>query len=164
MIKKYEDLYSSIFFMGYAILVLILSLSIKKLDVSVVGSAFVPRLVAIGIFILSAKLLWDGIKKSKQATQVSTDEETKDGESQESVNYASVLMTAALMVIYVALIGPLGFLLSTILYLILQIMLFTDRAHWKIPLYVVIAILTSGSIYYIFRMVLHVMLPEGIVG
>lgn len=150
--------------MGYAILVLILSLSIQKLDVSVVGSAFVPRLVAVGIFILSAKLLWDGIQKSKQAVAVSADEKAKDGESKESANYASVLATIALMVIYVALIGPLGFLPSTILYLILQFMLFTDRSHWKVPLYVVIAIVTSGTIYYVFRMVLHVMLPEGIIG
>lgn len=154
------DVYSGIFFIVYAIVLFIATFSIRQLDVATIGSDFVPRLVLGGMFILSAILVIQGLRKRK----AEEDHRSTEKEQGEKANYKSVLSTIALMIGYVALIDLLGFLISTVVYLVLQFILLTDRSHWKIPMYVVIAIVTSGLIYYIFRMVLHVMLPTGILG
>ena len=66
--------------------------------------------------------------------------------------------------LYVGLMGLLGFVPMTILYVFMQIMILTPRENWKknmVPA-VVTAAVTGCALFYIFRYLLNVLLPVGI--
>ena len=83
-----------------------------------------------------------------------------------SVGGRCVFETFVAIFIYVTIIDPLGFLLSTVVYLIAQmIILYPEKlTEKKLILFVVISIVASAAIYYIFRNVFYLMLPAGIFG
>ena len=66
--------------------------------------------------------------------------------------------------LYVGLMGPVGFVITTILYVFVQILILTPREKWKknvIPA-AITAVVTGGLLFYIFRYLLNVLLPVGI--
>ncbi len=68
--------------------------------------------------------------------------------------------------LYVGLMEPVGFVITTILYTFAQILLLTPRENWKknyVPA-AIVAVITGCLLYYIFKMLLNVLLPSGILG
>lgn len=76
----------------------------------------------------------------------------------------TVFKTAVMIVIYIALFEPVGFLITTMVYLFLQFIILTpaDKKPSRL-LYAVISVAVSLFVYTIFRYSLDIMLPQGII-
>jgi len=162
MVKKYGDIYASLFLMISAVVLYISTFSIKMLTVSKIGSAFAPQLVAIGIFIFSGILLRNSLKELKNK-DTKENSNAQEGDNPQ-INYACLLGSVALMIVYLLLLNSVGFLIMTTGYIVLQISLLADKSERNILKFFIIAVISSVAIYYIFRSIFHVMLPSGILG
>ena len=68
------------------------------------------------------------------------------------------------LTLYVGLMGLVGFAPMTILYVFVQIMILTPKDKWKkimVPA-IITAVISGGVLFYIFRYLLNVLLPVGI--
>ncbi|MFC0559418.1 tripartite tricarboxylate transporter TctB family protein [Halalkalibacter alkalisediminis] len=168
MLKQYKDIYASVFLLIVSIIMFIATYSIQKMTVTNIGADFAPRLLAVGIFVLSLILLTNSIKQVRNPqTAVILDEEEEEEEEQnlkESISKLSVVGTIALLIGYVALIPSIGFLIMTAIYLFLQMYLLAERAHRNITLFLIISVVSSGIIYYCFKSIFYLRLPAGILG
>lgn len=75
-----------------------------------------------------------------------------------------VVASFVALTLYVALMGPIGFAITTIVYVFAQILILTPREKWK-KTYVpaaITAVITGVVLFYIFRYMLNVLLPVGI--
>jgi hypothetical protein len=166
MLNHRKDLYASIFLLIVSIIMFTATFYIQALTVSNIGADFAPRLVAIGIFVLSLILLVNSIRKLKnpQAVVVVEEEEEEEEEEDQPISKKSVAATIALLIGYVALIPILGFLITTAVYLFLQMYVLAEKAQRNIVLFVITSIVSSGVIYYCFKSIFHLRLPAGILG
>ncbi|TWT06519.1 tripartite tricarboxylate transporter TctB family protein [Planococcus sp. CPCC 101016] len=171
MVAKHEDVFSGAFLLVVSVIIFITSFSFEALTTSLVGPAFMPQIIAIIMAIFSVIITVSGFKKSKSATEkTTTPEEVKEEELQEELivtekkSYKPVLISLALMIGYVALLSYVGFLIMTIVYIFLQMLLLSHITHRKVWLFLLISVVTSAAIYYLFRNVFYVMLPTGIIG
>jgi len=74
-----------------------------------------------------------------------------------------VLLTLGLILGYIALLGPVGFPLMTVVYLYLQFLVLTPVQHKANHLvYLLIAVVCSAVIFLLFRQAFDLMLPAGL--
>ena len=74
-----------------------------------------------------------------------------------------MLLTILCMVGYAALFEPLGFIISSALYLFLQITVLSNQKNRKLPLFAVISLVTSVFIYVVFVYLINMPLPMGLI-
>ncbi|TWI52633.1 putative tricarboxylic transport membrane protein [Pseudomonas duriflava] len=119
-----------------------------------IDAAFVPYVLA---FILCLLGILQLIASRKPATSQAESEDDNT-----PIDYATVLKTLGLIVLYAALLKAVGFLLMTTVYLYLQFMVLTPVSQRvKHVSYLIIAAVASVSIYFIFRHGFDLMLPAG---
>ncbi|MGB6242422.1 MAG: tripartite tricarboxylate transporter TctB family protein [Castellaniella sp.] len=119
-----------------------------------VDASFVP-------YVLSLIMCLLGILQLATARNMAASETDQEARTDQR----TVFKTIALIVAYVALLEPVGFLLSTVAYLVIQFTMLTPAAKKpNLPLYALIAVLTSGITYAIFRYAFDMVLPAGIFG
>lgn len=124
-------------------------------------SAFIPKIVGICMLLLSSVLLVSSVRSDRaggSAEQAATDKK----------EFLNVMGTAAILLAYILLVEPLGFLPATVLYLFSQFLYLTEQANLKKPrtyiLYFAIALAVSAAVYFLFLKVFHLILPAGIFG
>lgn len=166
MVAKYEDVFSGIFLLVVSVIMFFTAYSFEALTTSLVGPAFMPQVIAIIMAIFSVVIAVNGFKKSKAADEeidipASAEEELIVTEKK---SYKPVLISLALMIIYVALLPYIGFLIMTSVYIFFQMLILSHVTHRKVWLFLLISVVTSATIYYLFRNVFYVMLPTGIIG
>ncbi|GGB38990.1 hypothetical protein GCM10011409_15650 [Lentibacillus populi] len=190
---KTKDLIAAIALLIISIIIYTDTFNMKTLTVSQVGPDFAPRVVSIGIFILSLILLFQTLKdwimaaknvSSAKASYIKDAKEMESNKGYENDNdvqdhvsatliedkasrwlrYKNVLITTVLIVLYILLMPIIGFLITTAVYLFIQFCLLGQRKYWNIPLFLILSILTSVIVYYVFRLGFEVMLPAGILG
>jgi hypothetical protein len=105
-----------------------------------------PILVSVFLMLLSVSLFFDGLYQLRHG------EEKKTG----PVKFRSVLITIGLSAAYVVLMGWIGFIPATIIFLAVFTFFLGERRLWLIAL---LALAAALSIYGIFGMALGVMLP-----
>jgi len=125
------------------------------------GPVLLPRIISIMIICLSILLLLVtslGIKKADKFAAA----ETKIGFSFFDKKNASVIITFALFVFYMFALWPLGFIMSSIIYSFLQMLVLSVRPSKK---QLVVFALVSSSVpilaYLLFVNVFTLMLPRG---
>ena len=77
-------------------------------------------------------------------------------------NYLCVTLSLVLSLCYVLSLPSLGFVIASALYLFLQMWLFAPKNDRRMFLLLAISITVSVAIYFIFRVMLNLMLPNGI--
>lgn len=166
MVAKYEDVFTGVFLLVVSVIMFFTSFSFEALTTSLVGPAFMPQIIAIFMAIFSVIIAVSGFKKSKDANQENTLPKQEEEELiiTEKRSYKPVLASLGLMIAYVALMPYIGFLIMTVVYIFLQMLLLSHVTHRKIWLFLLVSIITSAAIYYLFRNVFYVMLPTGILG
>lgn len=159
--ERYKDIIGGLFWIIVAAGMYYASFSIKVLTIgsgssTFVGSGFMPRVVATGMIILGAIIVWQGIKKL-QATQadVCAKEEMSFREQ-----YLPVTVSLGLLVVYIALMEQVGFLIMTAVYLLGQMFILASSDHRKPVLFLLISVIGAVVIYYTFVEVFQLMLPE----
>lgn len=155
---------------GAAILLLggvmfITSFSISSGANTGMGPAFMPRLLSGLLAVLGTVILIGGAKHARTEKQEQQPEPSEEGKKKP--DYISVILSVCFLLVYIAAIKPVGFMLSSMVYLFAQINLFT----WKMEkmktsrlFYLVISVVAAVVVFYIFTKGFKLMLPAGFLG
>ena len=158
---RYKDIWGGLFWLVVAVGMYYASFSIRVLAIgggstSFVGSGFMPRLVALGMMILSLTIMWQSWQKLKTAqTDAGSNDELSFREK-----YLPVLASLGLLIAYIAFMEMLGFVIMTAVYLCGQMFILATPEHRKPLLFVVVSVVSALTIYYTFVEVFQLMLPE----
>ncbi|MEH1740617.1 MAG: tripartite tricarboxylate transporter TctB family protein [Fusobacterium varium] len=152
---NYKDLGAGIFFLLFSIIIYTQSLKINVTVGDIMGPRFFPQLVSIIMGILSFILIVASFKS-----------EEKSGKIFE--NKLSMIMTLIILLMYAILLEIVGFVILTIFYLFIQILLLLPKEYLRNKKYLVItgfvAIITPIFLYLLFYNVFSIFLPAGILG
>ena len=159
--ERYKDIFGGLFWLFVAAAMFVASFNIRVLAIgggstSFVGSGFMPRLVAIGMIILSLIIIFQSWKKVRASE---TTECVKDSVSFHE-RYLPVVVSIGLLVVYIAFMEMLGFVIMTAVYLFGQMFILATTEHRRPVLFLVVAIVSALAIYYTFVEVFQLMLPE----
>lgn len=132
----------------------------------IVDATFIPFLLSGGLFILGIMQLVTALRISAIGSdRKSVSEKAEDAceDKKSKVDTPTVIKTIALILIYIAFLDLIGFVIMSIVYLFTQFIVLTPvNSKKKYLAYAVISVVTSVSIYLIFRYVFSMMLPEGL--
>ena len=156
--RKYGDIIISIFYAALGAVTIYFAQQLPKSRVMKIGPDFMPMVIGILILILALMLLFSSIKnfKANAAKAEAMPADTSD--------YKRVLASLVLVVIYVNILAPVGFILSTLGYLFLQIVVLApnDRRSAKnILTYAVIDVIFVFVVFFLFRYGFKIVLPAG---
>lgn len=126
-----------------------------------VDARFVPFLLSGALFLLGTLQLISTFRSKKQMEKA----EEESTEAPEKIDTGTVIKTIALIILYIALLNKIGFVIMSALYLFIQFIILTPINKKKnYVLYTIIAVVSSVSIFLIFRYVFDLMLPAGLLG
>lgn len=155
MTNKQRDLLCSVIFLVFGAAMLYMSLGIKKMVESDVGSGYVPAFIAVCILVTAgAKLILTLMDKKSSANQ-------KESAEKDLLGGAG---TVGLMAAYVLALEPVGFVLSSVVYLFAQILLMSNKDNRKPLLFAAISVILPVAIDALFVFVIKMPLPKGILG
>ncbi len=189
--KQRTQLLGNVIFLLVAVIYLILASQITVINVfgvTVVSSATIPRILGVLLLILDIISLFQnlaGFKKAKGAVkdplqEVGEKETVENGELDVAQALAeaealeedadsdkmSIVLTIASLAVFSALIQPLGFLISSFIYMVLQSFILTlkEERKKKAVFIIILSAVFSVAVYLIFTRGLGLMLPKGILG
>ena len=156
--QKYGDLVVGVFYGVLSILVIAAARALPKSKVMEVGPDFMPTVVGVIMLILALILIVQSVRKlMKQSPDTKYAEDNSD--------YKRVFGSLILALAYVNVLKPVGFILSTLIYLAHQIyVLAPDDARGKkdILRYLLIDVIFTFIVFFLFRYGFKIVLPAGI--
>ena len=152
MSSKKKNLIVSLVFMAFGIFLFVEAMGIKHMMKNDVGSGFFPKVVAVAIMGVSLIRLVMALREPEG--------EKKAGDN----DMMGGLLTIVLIAVYVMAFQPVGFILSTMVYLFLQILVLVPKEKRSWPLTVIISVAAPLAIYGLFTYVISSPLPKGIWG
>lgn len=157
--RKYGDIIVGLFYTALGGFTIYLAQQLPKSKVMKIGPDFMPMVIGVLIVALALMLLFSSIKnfKANAAKAEAMPADTSD--------YKRVLASLVLVVIYVNILAPVGFILSTLGYLFLQIIVLApdDRRTAKnILMYAIIDVIFVLVVFFLFRYGFKIVLPSGI--
>ena len=189
--KQRTQLLGNVIFLLVAVIYLILASQITVINVfgvTVVSSATIPRILGVLLLILDIISLFQnlaGFKKAKGAVkdplQEAGEKETVENgeldvaqalaeaealEEDADSDKMSIVLTIVSLAVFSALIQPLGFLISSFIYMVLQSFILTlkEERKKKAVFIIILSAVFSVAVYLIFTRGLGLMLPKGILG
>jgi len=153
-LKKYADFYIGLFFLSFTLIYISQIPTIRITRISLIDSAAYPKVMAALLLSLSVMQLFIALKKLKQGAQVQADQTKRE--------YRGVVLTLLLVMAYVMVVEPLGFPISSAIYIFLHILVMCPPDKVRPGLFALIAVATPGFIYAVFRYGLNLMLPLGV--
>ncbi len=158
MKKRYKDSMAGIFLFVVGTIYFIYSFQIQQ--ATDVGARTLPQFLGMLLIILSVILFAKGLLAGEQAKA-----DKQDEAHGEQPNYLRVLLTFILLALFVAILKPVGFCVSSFIYLFLQMMLLVrkeNRSNQVLLKVILIALVVSVSLTLIFVKGFSIMLPPGI--
>lgn len=161
MTRYGETAFGALVILG-AIGLFIISNGVRDFSLASVNAAFMPRVTAGLLLILGAVTLIGSWSKTTAGEPKREPDRAKTAETK--AVWPSVLASMVLMTVYVALLDSLGFVLASIGYIFLQILLLKKRAPSRYVTFALVAILVPVSAYLAFVHLFEVMVPAGVFG
>lgn len=164
-IRRYREAIFSLVMLLIFGLLFYFTKDIKLLVVNTtVDARFWPKVCCIGGGILSVILFIQSVaaaavEKHNEASGKSTENEAV--QPAHSDDKMRTLATYAMTLLYAALLNPLGFLLSTSLYLFGLFMLLSEKEGRKIWKLILIDVVFTALVFFVFRYAFQMMLPTG---
>ena len=151
------SLFALVMFLFF-LLVIIFAKDIRLLVVNTtVDARFWPRIIGIGGCALSILLFVQSLlEERKRDGGVDVKEEEMDPDDK-----TRSIKTLLLMFLYILGLEYLGFVIMTLLYLFLQILVLTERNEWNYKKFLVIDLVFTFAVFIIFRYGFKMMLPTG---
>ncbi len=157
ILNKYQDLITGIVIAVFAIFYLIGSTYIKPSPHVSVGAEFMPKIYGSILLLLAVCLTYQGFLKAKQFS----DKHEVRGEEEKDTKNA--ILSFTLIFAYVAFMEILGFVISSMIFLfIMSILLAPANTRHNYVTTVIYSILLPLSTYVLFKDVMHLSLPIGI--
>lgn len=156
---KKKELLIGVAMLGAGLTYLVLTLKLP--GHSGIDAAFVPTLLSGLLCLLAAMQLFSAFSAADNpAKEASVADATAPVIGSD---VKTVVKTLALIVGYIALLNPVGFPIMTVIYLYVQFVVLTPVDHKVNHLtYALIALISSASIYLLFREAFDLMLPAGL--
>ncbi|MBE5985282.1 tripartite tricarboxylate transporter TctB family protein [Lacrimispora sp. AGF001] len=158
-IKKYGDMIVGGFFMILSAGMMIMAKMLPKSTIMDIGPDFMPMCIGIVTFVLAAALAFLNLKNLKMRTAEAEKMEKED------LDYKRMLTSFMLILVYVYLLQPVGFIVTTILYLPFQMyVLAPDEKKTKkdIIQLAVTSVIFTFVVFFLFRYGFKIILPAGI--
>lgn len=166
--KGRNDLFSGIVLSAFSIAYLIGTTRIKipkMLSSSFLNASSVPKLWGTLLLILGIILVIRGVRvmKAEKAAGNAPEKKTAAQMAKDfwSANRAVIEMFVVLL-IYIALIQPVGFLISTFLFLFAEFNILSYKEDRKIGFTLIFALICAVAIYALFKYAFSMPLPQGI--
>ena len=159
--KKCKDLVLGIIMLALSGFYLYFATQIKtrpKLTPSYASAQIIPRLLGILLAILSVILIFQGVKKMR-----SQENQADDGKKMDRGDLIAVVLTFAVIIGYILILPELGFCLSTVIYLFLQILVLSPKEKRNYVLFAIVAVVFTAIVFVAFRIGLQQLLPRGII-
>jgi len=150
-LKKKAEIIWAIVFIAFAGVFYYMSMNLRPSSGPDVGGAFYPRLLVYITLILSFKLLYNALRKGNEDSVKIFDFKSRD--------FWNVILVIIISFVYLYLLNIIGFLLLTPVYLFLLLTIIEAK---KITYRVLISIVTTGVIMFVFQNFLNVPFPNGI--
>ena len=157
--KKYGDIVVSVFFMALSAVMIYAATLLPKSKVMEIGPDFMPTVVGIATLILSTALLVISLKNLK--TRIAE----VDANPPADVDYKRMLLSLILILVYVFALKPVGFILTTLVYLPIQMYVLADKEHRSkkdIITLLIIDVVFTIAVFFLFRYGFKIVLPQGI--
>lgn len=157
--KKFGDLVTSIFFIVLSVVMIIAAKQLPPSTVMEIGPDFMPTVVGIGTLVLAAALLVISLKNLK--ANIASAEANPPKEN----DYKKMIISLLLILVYVFALKPVGFLLTTLVYLPIQMYVLAEpekRTKKDIIMLVVIDVIFTFVVFFLFRYGFKIVLPQGI--
>ncbi|MDO5416866.1 MAG: tripartite tricarboxylate transporter TctB family protein [Lachnospiraceae bacterium] len=157
--KKYGDMVVSVFFMALSAIMMVMAKMLPKSKVMEIGPDFMPMVIGVVTFVLAAILLFLNVKNFKMH------EAELAGAVAEECDYKRVLGSFILVLVYVFMLKPVGFIIMTLVYLFLQMLVLSpDDARGKKQMIqlAVIDVIFTLVVFFLFRYGFKIVLPAGI--
>ena len=151
MSEKKKNILTSVVFLLFGGFVYAQSLGIRHMMKNDVGSAFFPKVVAVAMILFAVIRLLQTLRMHETDGKKESESDAKGG-----------WLTVALIIGYVAIFNPVGFILSTMAYLFLQILVLTPAEKRKLPVIALISVVAPLLIYVLFVYVINTPLAKGI--
>ncbi|RGY95781.1 tripartite tricarboxylate transporter TctB family protein [Clostridium sp. AM58-1XD] len=158
-IKKYGDIIVGLFFMILSAGMMVMAKMLPKSTVMDIGPDFMPMCIGVLTFILAAALVFLNVKNRKDRI-VQAEAEGKD-----NLDYKRVLTSFIIILVYVFILQPIGFIISTIVYLPIQMFILapSDRRGKKDIVHLtVLSVIFTFVVFFLFRYGFKIVLPAGI--
>ena len=149
----------------------IMAMQIKaRLADGIVSANFFPCLVGLSGMAFSLLLIVPGLMersalRRKQALEASTPETLAKAaeDNEEPIRWGMILLSIFLMFVYLALMSTLGFILSSALYLFVQIIILFDKKTLKGTILIALLSISVPILLFLpFRYIFGLRLPLGI--
>ena len=159
--ERYKDIFGGLFWLFVAVSMYFASFNIRVLAIgggstSFVGSGFMPRLVAVGMSILSLIIIFQSWKKLRASEST----ECVKASLSFRERYLPVVVSIGLLVVYIAFMEMMGFVIMTAVYLFGQMYILATTEHRRPVLFLILAVGSALAIFYTFVEVFQLMLPE----
>ena len=155
--KKCRDLIFGSVMLAFSGFYLFFAQQIKtkpKLTPSYASDRIMPTILGILLAILSVILIVQGIKKLKAPAE-------EGGKKMDRADAMAVVLTFAVIIGYIICMSFLGFCLSTIIYLFLQMIILAPADKRNYLLFAIVAVVFTALVFVAFRVGLQQLLPRG---
>jgi putative tricarboxylic transport membrane protein len=156
LFRKYKELIIGLIVMVFGGLYITQTFSITKYGDAVVDSRFIPQLLGGLLVFLGVIQIINGIKGLSKINETQSQNSFKVDKR--------VLLTLVNVIVYISLLKSIGFLIMTMAFTILQIIILSNEKKPKYLNMIIISIIFSISIYIIFVKGFSLTLPSGILG
>lgn len=162
-----KNLYTGLGMMLFSVVYFALSFNIKPfkgIGATPLDSAFVPRMWGVCLFLLSLALTIRGLRERAEYKRTAP---PADGQASFSAflrKYYKVLLTFLFITVYIALLEPVGFFLTSACYITAQTLILSPSGKKNPLMAALVGLIAAGIIDYLFVVLLHVILPKGILG
>lgn len=157
--KKYGDIVVGIFFMVLSAIMIVMAQMLPKSKVMDIGPDFMPMVIGVVTFVLAALLLFLSVKNFKVNVK------EIDAASIPDCDYKRVLASILLVLVYVFMLQPVGFIVCTLVFLLLQMLVLSpddERGKKDIIKLAVIDVIFTLVVFFLFRYGFKIVLPAGI--
>lgn len=157
--KKYGDIIVGVFFMALSAILMVMAQMLPKSKVMEIGPDFMPMVIGGLTFALAAILTFLSVKNFKMhAAEI-------DPSKLPECDYKRVLLSVILVLVYVFILQPVGFIVTTLVFLPLQMLVLSPedkRGKKDIILLLVIDVIFTLAVFFLFRYGFKIVLPAGI--
>lgn len=155
--KKYKELLTGVFFLSIAAVYLFLSKDIKAVKGATIGAEFVPRIYgSILAFLSVLQIILSAVKLRKAETESGSGSIRKDV-------VLNVILFFVSIIVYGLVFKSLGFIISSVLLLfVLCNLLMPTGTKRNYVVMAIFSVVLPIIVYYLFKTVLHLSLPDGI--
>lgn len=164
-LNNYKNIGAALVVLLIAVFLFVSSFFVKTSTVTTLGPEFMPRLISIVIFLLGLMNLRTAVRDFQFLKKNGKLEPAPPPRTPKEIFLNNLdWVSGALMMVYVISISIFGFLLPSIVYMFLQILLYTTTQKRNYGLYLIFSIVIPCAVYFLFRNYFFLMLPKGILG